>query len=70
MDQLVKLEKYLEDLIKFQDNDMAKLTATLILQKVHRLMDEYMKGIEKEQAYYTGYEDGAQAERKGVSNNE
>lgn len=70
MDQLIKLEKYLEDLIKFQDNDMAKLTATLILQKVHRLMDEYMKGIENEQAYYTGYEDGARAERKGVSDNE
>ena len=48
MDELVKLEKYLEDLIKFQDNDMVKLTATLILQKVHRLMDEYMKDIEKE----------------------
>ena len=48
MDELLKLEKYLNDLIKFQDNDMAKLTATLILQKVHRLMDEYMKGIEKE----------------------
>lgn len=48
MDELLKLEKYLKDLIKFQDNDIAKLTATLILKKVYRLMDEYMEGIEKE----------------------
>ena len=48
MDALVELEKYLQDLIKFQDNEMAKLTATLILQKVHRMMDKYMKDIEKE----------------------
>ena len=47
MDALVELEKYLSDLIKFQDNEMANLTLTLVLQKVHRMMDKYMEGVKE-----------------------
>lgn len=53
MDQLIELEKYLNDFIDMQDNDIVKLTLTIVLQKVHRMMDKIMKDIEKEQAFKT-----------------